>query len=74
MISSIISIVSDIIYLSIQYPYMAYRLYVEQGLSIDVVMLITLAWNFVFLSFYTISTIFLVVSIYLIYKTHQTKR
>ena len=74
MISSIISIASDIIYLSIQFPLMPYRLLVEQGLPIDVATLIIYSWNFVFLSLYITSTIFLVVSIYLIYKTHQKDR
>lgn len=74
MISSILLIASNIIYISIQYPFLAYRMLVEQGLHIDVVRLITMAWSFVFLSLNTTSTIFLVVSIYLIYKTHQKDR
>jgi len=74
MISSILLIASNIIYISIQYPFLAYRMFVEQGLHIDVIRLITMAWSFVFLSLNTTSTIFLVVSIYLIYKTHQKDR
>lgn len=71
MISSIISLTSDIICFSIQYPFLGYRLFVELGLPVSEVTLILMIWSFVFLSLYTTSTIFLVVSIYMIYRTHK---
>ncbi|MBY9019274.1 MAG: hypothetical protein KGD66_10635, partial [Candidatus Lokiarchaeota archaeon] len=69
MISSIISLASNIIYFSIQYPFLGYRLFVELGLPVSEVTLILMIWSFVFVSLYTTSTIFLVVSIYMIYRT-----
>lgn len=74
MISSIISLASNIIYFSIQYPFLGIRLFVELGLPVSEVSLIIMIWNFVFVSLYTTSTIFLVVSIYMIYRTHKKDR
>jgi len=74
MISSIISLASDILFISIQYPYLFIRLYVELGLPWAVVNMILMTWSFVFLGLYTISTILLVVSISQIYKTHKKDR
>ena len=74
MISSIISLASSIIYISIQYPYLAMRLYVELGLPISMVNIILMTWSFVFLSLNTTSTILLIVSISQIYKTHKKDR
>ena len=74
MISSIISLASSIIYISIQYPYLAMRLYVELGLPISMVNMILMTWSFVFMSLNTTSTILLVVSISQIYKTHKKDR
>ena len=74
MISSIIVITSNIFYISIQGATLAYRLQVELGLPMmDVVLILFL------ISLFTIivnaaGTIFLVVSVYLVYKTHQTER
>jgi len=74
MISSIILIASNIIYISIQYPYLAMRLYMESGLPISIVNMILMSWSFFFLSLNTASAILLVVSISLIYKTHKENR
>ena len=74
MLSSIILITSNIIYISIQYPYLFIRLYVELGLHWSVAELIMMTWSFVFLSLNTVSTILLIVSISLIYKTHKKDR
>ena len=74
MISSIILIVSNIIYISIQYPYLGMRLYIELGLPISIVNMILMSWSLVFTSLNTASGILLVVSISLIYKTHKENR
>jgi len=74
MISSILVLVSEIIYMAIQYPFLAYRLSVELGLPLFEVAFILTIWSIVFLIINVISTIFLVVSIYLIYKTHKKDR
>ena len=74
MISSIISLASNILFISIQYPYLFIRLYVELGLPWAVVNMILMTWSFVFLGLYTTSTILLVVSISPIYKTHKKDR
>jgi len=74
MLSSIISLASSITYISIQYPFMGYRLQVELGLPIIEVLLILNTWGFVFFGLDTTSVIFLVISIILIYKTHKKDR
>ena len=74
IISSILILTSNLIYMSVQYPYMAYRLEVELGLPWSIVLLTIITWNLVFLILNSISAIFLVVSIYLIYKTHRKDR
>ena len=74
MISSIIFLASDIIYLSIQYPFMPLRLLDELGLSFAEISLILMSINFFFLSLYTASAILLVISIIQIYKTHKKDR
>jgi len=71
MISSILLIVSDVIYISIQYPYLSYRLYVESGFPMSLVNLILMVWSLIFLSLHTASAILLIVSLSLIYKTHK---
>ena len=74
MISSILLLVTDIIYISIQYPFLPYRLQVELGLSyIEIAIILTII-SIVFLILNTASTIMLVVSMYLIYKTHEKDR
>ena len=74
MISSIILLTSNIIYMSIQYPYLFYRMEVELGYPLSVVLLAIYTWRLVFLILNSASAIFLVVSIYLIYKTHRKDR
>lgn len=74
MISSIISLASNILFISIQYPYLAMRLYVELGLSLSMVSMILMSWGVVFMCLNTASGILLVVSISLIYKTHKENR
>ena len=74
MISSILLLASDIIYIAIQYPFLLYRLQVEMGLPFFEITLILTIISFIFLSINTTSAIFLVISIYLIYKTHKKDR
>jgi len=71
MISSILLIISNVLYISIQYPYLAIRLYTELGLPFSIVNMILMGWNFVFLSLNTTGAILLIVSLSLIYKTHR---
>ncbi len=74
IISSILLLTSNLIYMSIQYPYMAFRLQIELGFPLSIVILTIFTWNLVFLILNSTSAIFLVVSIYLIYKTHRKDR
>jgi len=74
IISSILSLASNVIYISIQYPFLGYRLQVELGLPIIEVLLILNTWGFVFFGLNTASAILLVISIILIYKTHKKDR
>ena len=74
IISSILSLTSNVIYISIQYPFLGYRLQVELGLPIIEVLLILNTWGFVFFGLNTASAILLVISIILIYKTHKKDR
>ena len=71
MISSILLITSNVLYISIQYPYLALRLYNELGLPFSMINMILMSWNFVFLSLNTTSAILLIVSLSQIYKTHK---
>jgi hypothetical protein len=74
IISSILLLTSNLIYMSIQYPYITYRLEIELGFPWSIVILTIFTWNLVFLILNSTSAIFLVVSIYLIYKTHRKDR
>ncbi|HUW89049.1 MAG TPA: hypothetical protein VMV43_00870 [Candidatus Nanopelagicaceae bacterium] len=74
MLSSIISLASEIIYIFIQYPYLNYRLQVELGFPMGLVMLIVMTVYLVLVSLNATSAILLVVSIWLIYKTHKKDR
>ena len=74
IISSILILTSNIIYMSIQFPYMAFRLDVELGLPLPIVLVTIYTWSLVFVILNSLSAIFLVVSIYLIYKTHRKDR
>jgi len=74
MISSIISLVPNIISISIQYPSLLYRLDIELGLPLIEVLLIMNTLSFVFFGLNMASTILLVISIILIYKTHKKER
>ena len=70
IISSILVITSNIIYIAIQYPYLAFRVE-DLGIPLSLVFSTIYIWSLVFIILNSISTIFLVVSIYLIYKTHR---
>ncbi len=74
MLSSIISLASEIIYIFIQYPILRYRLQVELGFPMGVVMLIVTTVFLVLMSLNATSAILMVVSISLIYKTHKKDR
>ena len=74
IISSILLIASNVIYMSIQYPYLPYRMEVELGLPFHVVLQTLITWSIVFWILNTSGAICLVVSIYLIYNTHKKDR
>ena len=71
MISSILLITSNVIYIAIQYPYLGLRLYMESAFPMLLVNLILTLWSFVFLSLNTTSAILLIVSLSMIYNTHK---
>lgn len=70
MIASILLITKEIIYLAIQYPFLAYRLQVEMGLPMVQIAMILTVWNTLFMSIEITGGVLLVVSVYLIYKIH----
>ena len=74
MMSSIISLATSIIFISIQYPTLFGRLYIDLGLDFSAVQMIHLTWSFVLFGLSTTSTILLVISIIQIYKTHKKDR
>jgi len=74
MLSSIMALASSITYIVIGYPTLFFRLYYELGFDVSTVNMIIVTLNFVFLSLNTLSSIFLVISLYLIYKEHSQLR
>jgi hypothetical protein len=71
MLFAILSLVQSIIYIAIGYPDLFYRLYYDMGLDFATVNMILMSIFFVFLTLNVASTIFLIVAIVQIYKTHQ---
>jgi len=72
MISAIFSIVSSIIFLAINYPFLGYNLFVKLGLPVATVTIILIIVNFLFLGLNVTSAVFLLLAIYKIYETHKT--
>jgi hypothetical protein len=73
-IFSIISIISEIIYISIDYPNLAYRLNVVEMIPLQIVSTILFIWSTIFLILGICSSLFLVLAVYMIYMTHKPKR
>ena len=74
MISSILSIVTNVIIIAINYPYLSYTLQAVYGLSLSMVILIMNILGLFFLALGISSKILFFVTIYLIYKTHRPHR
>lgn len=74
MFSSILSIVYYILYFSIQYPVLIYLLVDDLGLSYSLASMIMMIWGIVFTILNLTSALLLVISVYLIYKTHKAER
>ncbi|MEE9378493.1 MAG: hypothetical protein V3V33_10715 [Candidatus Lokiarchaeia archaeon] len=70
MISAIFSIVSSIIFLASNYPFLGDYLFVKLGLPVTTVMIIFLIVSFLFIGLNVTSTVFLLLAIYKLYKTH----
>jgi hypothetical protein len=73
MISSIISIVSSILFISLNYPFLVYEL-VSRGLSMVEISIILMILNFISLILGTTSAVFLFLAVYKIYQTHKKDR
>ncbi|MFX1496381.1 MAG: hypothetical protein ACFFBH_02535 [Promethearchaeota archaeon] len=74
MISSIISIVSNVIIIAINYPYLGYTLQAVYGFPSSTVAIILSILSLFFLVLGVSSKILLFLAIYLIYKTHRPHR
>ena len=74
MISSIISIVSSVITISINGPYLVYTLYNDYGLDYMTVSMILAIINIIFLALGVSSMILLFLAIYHAYRTHKLNR
>lgn len=74
MISSIISIISSVILIAINYPYLAYTLTAVYGFSSYMVGFVLSMLGLMFLALGISSTILLFLGIYKIYKTHRPNR
>lgn len=74
MMFAILSLVYSLLYISIGYQDLHYRLVTIVGLNFSTALMIMMILNFIFLAINVTSTIFLVVAIYQIYKTHQSVR
>ena len=70
MISAIFSIVSSIIFLASNYPFLGDYLFVKLRLPVTTVMIIFLIVSFLFIGLDVTSAVFLLLAIYKLYKTH----
>ena len=70
IISSILPITKDVLYIVIQYPFLAYRLEVELGLPLAQALIIMGIWSMLFMILEITGVILLLVSVYMVYKTH----
>ena len=71
MMFAIFSLINSILFISIGYPDLFYRLVVDLGLDLALASMIMMTWSLTSLAINVVSTIFLVIAIYQIYKTHQ---
>jgi hypothetical protein len=71
MISAIISLVSAIIYIAIDYQYLSYNLYMNFSLNAFIVNMIMLSVSTIFFGLNTASAIFLILALHKIYETHR---
>ena len=74
MMFSILSLIDNILYISIQYQDLWYRLVYVIGVPLSVAIMIIAILGVIFFALNLTSTIFLIVSIYQIYKTHKKDR
>ena len=74
LLSSIFMLVYYAIYISINYPYLSYTLYVLFGMSLSMVSLIYLSVSILFWALRITSFVFLFISVYFIYQTHKNNR
>jgi hypothetical protein len=73
MISSLIAIISGIISISLNLPYLTIELY-DRGLSFFEISIILMIVNLIFLILGVVSAVFLFLAIYKIYQTHKNNR
>jgi hypothetical protein len=71
MLFAILSLVQSIIFIAIGYPDLFYRLVMDMGFDYTTANMIMMSISLVFLAINVASTIFLIVAIIQIYKTHQ---
>jgi len=73
MISSLIAIISSILSLSLNLPYLSLELS-NRGLNFSQIVIILTIVNLIFLILGVVSTVFLFLAIYKIYQTHKNNR
>ena len=74
LLSSIFMLVYYAIYISINYPYLSYTLYVVLGMHISMVNLIMMSISILFWALRITSFVFLFISVYFIYQIHKNNR
>ncbi|MFX0147772.1 MAG: hypothetical protein ACFE8E_08470 [Candidatus Hodarchaeota archaeon] len=74
MISSLISIISYVILIAINYPFLAYTLAADYGFSPNMIGIVYSILGLVFLALGVSSKTLLFLGIYQIYKTHKLNR
>lgn len=74
IISAIFSIIPNIIYFALNYPFFFRSLFATLGLPVSLVTLIFTLINVLFTVLNVISAIFLFLALYFVYKTHKNTR
>ena len=74
MMFSILSLIDNILYISIQYQDLWHRMVYVIGVPHSAALMIIAIFGVIFFALNLTSTIFLIVSIYQIYKTHKKDR
>ena len=74
LLSSIFMLIYYAIYLSINYPYLSYTLYMVLGMPLSMVNLILMSISILFWTLRITSFVFLFISVYFIYQTHKINR